>query len=89
MAPNWPEKEEIKRTDAAAKQMQAYHYNKRNRVRSLSLMKPGDSVLMKLDNEKQWTTLGSVSRVSYASYVVNTAQGGQYRRKLMTSVTHN
>ncbi|XP_061153604.1 uncharacterized protein plppr3b isoform X2 [Syngnathus typhle] len=80
--PRWPNREETRSTDAAAKQKQAFYYDRRNGVRHLPPLSSGDNVLMKLDNEKRWATPGMVQGNSSAprSYVVTTAQGGCFRR---------
>ena len=82
LRPNWPDENKIRQADAAAKQNQAYYYNRRNGVRSLPPLNPGDSVLTKLDGQKQWTKPAVVygSSTTPRSYIVETAQGERYRR---------
>uniref|UniRef100_A0AAV2J5W3 Uncharacterized protein n=1 Tax=Knipowitschia caucasica TaxID=637954 RepID=A0AAV2J5W3_KNICA len=76
------DRKEMRSADAAAKLKQAFYYNRRNGVRHLPPLDPGEGVLMKLDNEKQWTTQGTVQGncSTPRSYVVVTPEGGCYRR---------
>uniref|UniRef100_A0AAV2LWA8 Retrotransposon gag domain-containing protein n=1 Tax=Knipowitschia caucasica TaxID=637954 RepID=A0AAV2LWA8_KNICA len=80
--PSWPDRKEMRSADAAAKLKQAFYYNRRNGVRHLPPLDPGEGVLMKLDNEKQWTTQGTTQGncSTPRSYVVVTPEGGCYRR---------
>lgn len=82
LKPGWPAEEEIQQADATAKQKQAHFYNRRNGVRPLPPLKPGDQVLTKLDGQKGWTTSAVVRNSSSTprSYVVETEKGEQYRR---------
>ena len=82
LRPNWPNEDGIRQADAAAKQRQAYFYNRRNGVKILQPLSPGNSTLMKLDGQKQWTTPAVVHSSSSTprSYIVETAQGERYRR---------
>ena len=82
LKPNWPNEDGIRQADAAAKQRQAYFYNRKNGVKILPPLSPGDSTLMKLDGQKQWTTPAVVHSSSSTprSYIVETAQGERYRR---------
>lgn len=82
LKPNWPNEEVIRQADAAAKQKQAYYYNRRNGVRVLPPLSLGDPVLTKLDGQKQWTMPAVVHSSSSTprSYIVETAQGQRYRR---------
>ena len=79
---NWPNEDGIRQADTAAKQRQAYFYNRKNGVKILPPLSPGDSTLMKLDGQKQWTTPAFVRSSSSTprSYIVETAQGERYRR---------
>ena len=94
LKPKWPNADVIKQADAAAKQKQAYYYNRRNGVRILPPLSPGDTVLTKLDGQKQWRTPAVVHSVfpTPRSYVVETDQGVLYRRNrrhlLATPNTH-
>uniref|UniRef100_A0A3P8SHE6 Integrase catalytic domain-containing protein n=1 Tax=Amphiprion percula TaxID=161767 RepID=A0A3P8SHE6_AMPPE len=80
--PSWPDREEMRSSDATAKLKQAFYYNRRNGVRDLPPLDSGDRVLMKLDNERQWTTPGTVlgNCSTPRSYAVVTPEGGCYRR---------
>lgn len=57
-------------------------HNRRNGVRHLPPLDSRDGVLMKLDNERQWTTPGVLQGncSTPRSYDVVTPQGGCYRR---------
>ncbi|KAK7906802.1 hypothetical protein WMY93_015414 [Mugilogobius chulae] len=82
LTPGWPDMDTIKQADATAKQKQAYFYNRRNGVRSLPPLNPGDTVLTKLEGQKLWAMPAVVQSASSTprSYVVETAQGERYRR---------
>ncbi len=54
LRPKWPNKSSIKERDKAAKEKQAYYFNRRHGVKDLPVLRPGDSVLLKLDNEAKW-----------------------------------
>ncbi len=54
LRPKWPNKSSIKERDKAAKEKQAYYFNRRHGVKNLPFLRPGDSVLLKLDNEAKW-----------------------------------
>lgn len=82
LRPNWPKKDAIKQTDAAAKQKQVYYYNCRNGVRIPPPLSPRYTVLTKLYGQKQWSTPAVVHSAcpTLRSYVVETGQGDGYRR---------
>uniref|UniRef100_A0AAY5L1S7 Integrase catalytic domain-containing protein n=1 Tax=Esox lucius TaxID=8010 RepID=A0AAY5L1S7_ESOLU len=90
LKPNWPNEDVIRRADAAAKQRQPCYYNRRNGVRILPPLSPGDPVLTKLDGQKQWTMPAVVHSSSSTprSYIVETAQGERYRRNCHLQSTH-
>lgn len=49
LSPTWPDQTLIQRRDAAAKQQHTFYFNRRHGVRNLPPLRPGDSVLVKLD----------------------------------------
>nr|KAG5701917.1 hypothetical protein BaRGS_014982 [Batillaria attramentaria] len=64
----------------AAKQKQKFFFDRHYGVRSLPDLQPGDSVLLKKDDEKEWKQPAEVIRqVAPRSYLVQT-EGGQLRR---------
>lgn len=54
LRPKWPNKSSIKERDKAAKEKQAYYFNRRHGVKDSPVLRPGDSVLLKLDNDTKW-----------------------------------
>lgn len=54
LSPKWPDQRLIRRRDDAAKQQHAFYFNRRHGARNLPLLRPGDSVLVKLDEGKRW-----------------------------------
>ncbi|KAI4890200.1 hypothetical protein NFI96_001996, partial [Prochilodus magdalenae] len=82
LKPSWPNLDKVKQADKSAKQRQAYYYNRRNGVQELPPLRLGDSVLTKLDGQKQWTTPAVVHSTSSTprSYIVETSKGECYRR---------
>uniref|UniRef100_A0A3Q3NDN6 Integrase catalytic domain-containing protein n=1 Tax=Mastacembelus armatus TaxID=205130 RepID=A0A3Q3NDN6_9TELE len=76
LKPNMPDEEKIRQADAAVKQKQSYYYNRRNGVRILPPLSPGDPVLTKLYGQKHWTMPAVVhsSSSTQRSYIVETAQ---------------
>lgn len=52
LQPKWPNRLQVRETNASAKTQQAFYFN--HGVRELPELKLGDEVLMKLDSEKLW-----------------------------------
>lgn len=80
--PKWPDQRLIRRQDDAAKQQHVFYFNRRHGVRNLPLLGPGDSVLVKLDEEKRWRTPAIVMGQSAMerSYMISSLEGGMKRR---------
>ena len=70
----------VRDRDSAAKEKQKVYYDKHHGVELLPELHPGDSVLLKKDNEKEWRKPAKVIRqVAPRSYLLQT-EGGQVRR---------
>lgn len=82
LRPKWPNRKTIKQKDAGEKVKQAIYYNCRYGARPLPPLRPGDTALIKLDQEKAWVTPAVVSSeyVTPRSYLINTSQGAVLRR---------
>lgn len=78
----WPNRKTVEQKDAGEKAKQAFYYNRRHGARPLPPLRPGDTVLTKLDREKAWVTPAVVSKecVTPRSYIINTPQGAVLRR---------
>ncbi len=81
LRPKWPSKSSIKEREKAAKEKQAYYFN-RHGVKDLPVLRPGDSVLLKLDNEAKWKGPATVLAESATprSYKVFSENEGEKRR---------
>lgn len=68
--------------DKIEKDRQAFYYNRRNGAKNLSTLRPGDTVLTKLDHEKVWASPAVIRQESVTprSYVIETEQGAVLRR---------
>lgn len=68
--------------DKTEKDRQAFYYNCCNGAKNLSMLRPGDTVLTKLDHEKVWVSPAVIRRESVTprSYVIETEQGAVLRR---------
>ena len=60
LKPVLPSQEAITRKDEEAKRAYCQHFNKRHGVRALPDLQPGDSVHVKLDQQKGWKIPGRV-----------------------------
>uniref|UniRef100_A0A3B3T9T2 Integrase catalytic domain-containing protein n=1 Tax=Paramormyrops kingsleyae TaxID=1676925 RepID=A0A3B3T9T2_9TELE len=82
LRPKWPSKTSIREKDKAAKEQQAYYFNRRHGVKDLPVLRPGDSVLLKLDGESQWKGPAKVLMESTTprSYNVSRDKVGERRR---------
>ena len=82
LRPKWPNGKTVERKDAGEKAKQAFYYNRRHGARPLPPLRPGDAVLVKLDQEKAWVTPAVISKESVTprSYIINTPQGAELRR---------
>ena len=72
----------IRKSDREAKSTYKRYYDKRHGVRELPPLQTGDPVLLKLDNEQQWSQPSTVVRRDpiNRSYIVQTGAGVNYRR---------
>ena len=72
----------IRKSDREAKSTYKRYYDKRHGVRELPPLQTGDPVLLKLDNEKQWSQPSTVVRRDPINrlYIVQTGAGVNYRR---------
>ena len=72
----------IRKSNREAKSTYKRYYDKRHGVRELSPLQTGDPVLLKLNNEKQWSQPSTVVRRDpiNRSYIVQTGAGVNYRR---------
>ncbi len=82
LSPKWPDQRLIRRRDDAAKQQHAFYFNMRHGVRNLPPLRPGDSVLVKLDEEKRWRIPATVvgQSATERSYVISSPEEGMKRR---------
>nr|XP_023665577.1 uncharacterized protein K02A2.6-like [Paramormyrops kingsleyae] len=82
LRPKWPSKASIREKDEAAKEQQAYYFNRRHGVKDLPVLRPGDSVLLKLDGESRWKGPAKVLTESTTprSYNVSHDKVGERRR---------
>ena len=82
LIPKWPDRNLVRRRDEEAKQRQAFYFNRRNGVKELPTLRPGDQVLTKLDGEKVWKGPASVLQECSTprSYQVESPGGGEVRR---------
>ena len=72
---------DFRQRDKAFKMKQKQYHDRHRGARSLPALKPGDSVMIKLDGEKRWVKPGRVREVlSPRSYSVETDNGGCVRR---------
>lgn len=74
--------EDVFARDTAAKEKQKLHYDRRHGVRPLTPLKPGDSVLVKTDEEKKWGNRAEIVSNTTAprSYIIKRPDGTQMRR---------
>ncbi|XP_064598511.1 uncharacterized protein LOC135464872 [Liolophura sinensis] len=81
LTPRWPNFEKVRENDDRAKSLNERYFNDRHGVRELPELKPGDTVRVKLDNEKGWVTTGIVTDKlpTPRSYNIETSRG-KYRR---------
>ena len=82
LEPSWPDRETVLHRDQATKETYAEHYNHRHGVRPLQPLQPGESIVMKDDNQKGWNRPGVVSGAADTprSYIVQTETGTTTRR---------
>ncbi|XP_041364178.1 uncharacterized protein LOC121379596 [Gigantopelta aegis] len=78
LRPQWPNRQAVKKADEKAKSGYRFYFDRRHRVQSLSDLDPGDTVRIKLQGDKNWsTTTASVKKAEpyRRSYIVETPQG--------------
>ncbi|XP_036071757.1 uncharacterized protein K02A2.6-like [Oryzias melastigma] len=82
LQPKWPDRKAVFQRDAAEKTKQAFYYNRRHGAKPLPALRPGDTVVTKLDQEKNWSTPAVVSKeiITPRSYLLETPQGVVFRR---------
>lgn len=82
LQPRWPNRKSVMLKDKIEKDRQAFYYNRRNGAKNLSTLRPGDTVLTKLDHEKVWASPAVIRHESVTprSYVIETEQGAVLRR---------
>ena len=67
LKPNWPDQEKGIKAVAAAKPKQEFDFDCRNGVSNLPSLSPRDTVLMRLNGQKHWTTPAVVQGPSSTS----------------------
>ncbi|XP_056000230.1 uncharacterized protein K02A2.6-like [Ostrea edulis] len=74
--PAWPETDDIRLRDALYKDRTKNSYDRHFNTRPLTEMEEGNQVRMKTDQEKAWSTTGTVRQCDYdnRSYVVETRE---------------
>ena len=83
LKPQWPPMRKLKVNDQKAKSRYTTNYNRRYSVRPLSTLAPGQSVYMKLDQDKHWDTMATVvhgHQDNPRSYIIKTSEGKLFRR---------
>ena len=73
--------EEISVADQQAKAQYKEQYDRRHGVKPLKPIEEGQSVLMKLDTDKRWSSSGSVIQKSHRTYLVETPSGTVRRNR--------
>ncbi|KAL1279064.1 hypothetical protein QQF64_025737 [Cirrhinus molitorella] len=79
LRPKWPNNSIIKGGDEAAKEKQAYYFNRQHGLKDLPVLRPGDSVLLKLDQKakRKGPAMGLVETATPKSYEVFSEKEGQ------------
>ncbi len=82
LIPVRPDDEQIRKSDKAAKASYKTYYDARHGARELPSLQPGDSVLIKRPQDKQWCKPADVTVTSQdnRSHTVTGHEGGVYRR---------
>ena len=78
LRPKWPNRQAVKKADEKAKSKYRFYFDRKHQVHSLSDLKSGDTVRIKLQADKNWsTTTASVKKADTyrRSYIVETPQG--------------
>ena len=80
LLPSEIDKEELRKRDGTYKEKMSYYFDRRNGLRNTQSFTRGETVRVGNDNEKSWSTTGTVTQqVAPRSYIVSTDQGS-YRR---------
>ena len=80
LEPKVPIKSKVQSKDREKKKCNEHFFNKRNSVKSLPILNPGDTVLQKVHG-KQWESPSTViERVGPRSYIIETESGARFRR---------
>lgn len=76
-------KKRIDQHDKSYKERYKAQYDRHNAVRTLPELEPGDTVKLKLDNQKLWSSQGIVERTNRRrrTYQVRTSQGVYWRNR--------
>ena len=74
--PKNPNRTGIRKRDARHKAKYRGYFNKRNGVRPLSTLRPGEGVRIKMDGGKEWQTTANIQQQcdTPRSYIVETAR---------------
>ena len=93
LRPQWPNRQAVKKAHEKAKSKYRFYFDRKHQVHSLSDLKPGDTVRIKLQGDKNWsTTTASVKKADtyHRSYIVETPHGVFRRnRRHLQLVTPN
>ena len=82
LLPAWPDSSTVREADKKMKGRYSNAYNRKHGVRSLSGLKPGQTVRVKHDGQNQWSPVGIVSGYGSTprSYIVGTSDGKTLQR---------
>ena len=80
--PKWPKRSVVREKNRREKCEVAFYYNLRHGARSLPVLRAGDTVLSKLDHEKQQSLPAVISSETTTprSFIIRTQQGAELRR---------
>ena len=80
LLPKEIDRERVRERDDSYKEKMAFFYDRKNGVKETQPLIPGEAVRVRTDNEKSWSTTGTITeQVAPRSYNVSTSQG-TYRR---------
>ncbi|XP_069134370.1 uncharacterized protein [Argopecten irradians] len=81
--PKWPSKKRIDQQDKSYKERHKAQYDRHNAVRTLPELEPVDTVKLKLDNQKLWSSQGIVEMTNRRrrTYKVRASQGVSWRNR--------
>lgn len=82
LQPQWPDPEVVSDNVKSTQTKYKKYYDRRHGVVSLPMLKPGEKVRVKLDNERKWSEPATVvqQHATPRSYVIRSGEGGEYRR---------